>query len=61
MNLDLFVIDQQAPLKDALKKIEANLHGLILTIDQTLAVIGLATDGDIRGGLIAGSSLDDSI
>ncbi len=61
MNLELFTIDARAPLKAALEKIEANQHGLILTVDQFGAIVGLATDGDIRGGLIAGRSLDDSI
>lgn len=61
MNLELFTISAQAPVKAALKKIEANQHGLVLTVDQDGAVIGLATDGDIRGGLIAGRTLDDSI
>ncbi len=61
MNLDLFTIDALFPLKAALEKIKANQQGLILTVDQFGAVIGLATDGDIRGGLIAGKSLDDSI
>lgn len=61
MNLEVFTISAQAPLKAALEKIEANQHGLILTLDQFGAVIGLATDGDIRAGLIAGNTLEDCI
>jgi len=61
VNLEVFTISAQAPLKAALEKIEANQHGLILTLDQFGAVIGLATDGDIRAGLIAGNTLEDCI
>ena len=61
MNKELFIIDEKASLRSALEKIDANQHGLILTTSPTGAVVGLATDGDIRGGLLAGASLDDCI
>ncbi|MDH4164408.1 MAG: CBS domain-containing protein [Nitrospirota bacterium] len=61
MNLSLFVISEEAPLRNALKQISANQHGIILVTDQTGAVVGLATDGDIRQRLVEGVSLDDRI
>ncbi|MEI6704421.1 MAG: CBS domain-containing protein, partial [Deltaproteobacteria bacterium] len=61
MNLNLFLISEKAPLREALKNIEANEHGIILTTDQAGAVIGLATDGDIRRKLIEGLTLDDAV
>ena len=61
MSLQLFLIPEMASLRDALKKIEANHHRIILTTDSSDAVNGLATDGDIRRKLLAGASLDDPI
>jgi D-glycero-alpha-D-manno-heptose-7-phosphate kinase len=61
LKLDLFLISEGAPLRDALTRIEANHHGIILTIDFAGTVIGLATDGDIRRKLLEGVSLDSPI
>lgn len=61
MNLSLFLISESATLRDALLKIDANQHGVIMTTDRNGAVVGLATDGDIRGKLIEGVSLDDRV
>lgn len=61
MNLNLFLIAENAPLREALIKIEANHHGIILTTDSDKMVTGLATDGDVRRKLLEGASLDDPI
>lgn len=61
MNLSLFLISADAPIREALIQISANQHGIIMTSDASGAVIGLATDGDIREKLIEGASLDDPI
>lgn len=61
MQLRYFSISENASLRDALAQIEANQHGFILTTMATGRVVGLATDGDIRRKLLAGSSLNDSI
>lgn len=61
MQLNSFLISENAPLRDALLQIEANHHGIVLTTSVAGAVIGLATDGDIRRKLLEGSSLDESI
>ena len=61
MELDKFLIVASASLREALLRIDANHHGIILTTDHSCAVIGLATDGDIRRKLLAGASLDDPI
>ncbi len=60
MNLDFFLISERAPLRDALVKIEFNKHGIVLATRDD-AVVGLATDGDIRRRLLQGASLDDPI
>lgn len=61
MQLNNFLISENASLRDALLQIEANHHGIVLTTDISGAVIGLATDGDIRRKLLDGSSLDEPI
>jgi len=59
VSLNLFLIAENAPLREALVKIEANHHGIILTVNASDIVTGLATDGDIRRKLLEGASLDD--
>jgi D-glycero-alpha-D-manno-heptose-7-phosphate kinase len=61
VSLNLFLIAENAPLREALVKIEANHHGIILTVNSSGIVTGLATDGDIRRKLLEGASLDDPI
>jgi len=59
--MNLFLIHEQESLRAALEKISANKHGLILATDASGAVVGLATDGDIRERLIEGATLDDTV
>ncbi len=61
MNLEIFTISFQAPLRDALQRVEANHHGMIFVMDAARSVVGVATDGDIRRHLLDGGSLEDSI
>lgn len=61
MSLDLFLIPEDAPLREALLRIEANHQGIVLTTSVSGIVAGLATDGDIRRKLLEGASLDDPV
>lgn len=61
MKIDLFVISGTASIKDALKRISENKGGLVLTEDADGKIYGLATDGDIRSGLLKGIDLDSAI
>lgn len=61
MNLQLFLISEQATLREALARIEINQHGIILTTAAAGSVTGLATDGDIRRRLLKGGVLEDQI
>jgi D-glycero-alpha-D-manno-heptose-7-phosphate kinase len=61
VKLDNFLIEENAPLKDALQKIDANHHGIIMITNTSGTVTGVATDGDIRQHLLAGASLSDRI
>lgn len=61
MQLDNFLIPESASLRDALRHIESNHHGMVFVIDAKGAVSGVATDGDIRRWLLNGGVLDDFI
>ncbi len=61
MNLDLFLIRQDAPLKEAMEKISANHFGIIMVTDAKGAVIGVATDGDIRQRLVQGAAISEPV
>lgn len=61
MKNDSLTIHLNATLRDALKKIECNQLGLILTTDDDNRICGLATDGDIRRRLLINPSLDSPI
>lgn len=59
--MEKFQILGTANLREALAHIEKNHHGIIFVVDETGAVLGVATDGDIRRKLLVDGSLDDSI
>lgn len=61
MSLTSFQIAETATLREALVQIEANHHGVVLTINAQGAVTGLATDGDVRRRLLDGATLEDAI
>lgn len=61
MQLDIFLISNAAPLREALQRIEANQHGIIFVTGADSAVSAMATDGDIRRHLMLGGSLDDAV
>jgi len=61
MTLDLFQVHSGATLREALERIERNHHGLIMLRDPSGAIVGLATDGDVRRKLLNGGTLDDPV
>jgi len=60
MQLKNFVLNKDASLAEALKKIDKNSAGFILVESKT-RIIGVVTDGDIRRELLAGTILEDKI
>ena len=56
-----FTIPIHASIREALKVIDSNDHGIVLVIDNEGRVSGTATDGDVRRQLLAGLNLDDRI
>jgi D-glycero-alpha-D-manno-heptose-7-phosphate kinase len=61
VSLDVYLISELSSLRQALAQIDANRQGVVFTTDRSGAVVGLATDGDIRRRLLAGGSLDDRV
>ena len=56
-----YIIDQNCSIKSALLKININKDGVIFTQSESGKVLGMATDGDIRRGLLGGMTLEDPI
>jgi len=61
MTMEKYLVSSDVPLREALRHIEANNLGLIFVCDAAGAVVGVATDGDIRRHLLNGDSIDDPI
>lgn len=60
-DIDKFVVDECETIKRALLKVEENSCGLIFVKNNAEKIVGLATDGDIRRGLLQGNTLEDNI
>jgi D-glycero-alpha-D-manno-heptose-7-phosphate kinase len=54
-------IEEDVSIKSALLKIDANKDGVIFIQSEFGKIMGIATDGDIRRGLLAGMTLEDPI
>jgi len=57
---DDYIINQDASLKDALKKIDKNSLGTLFLTESEI-FIGTVTDGDIRRALLKEASLEDNV
>ena len=60
-DIEKYLINENRPIKDALMKVDENHYGFIFSCNDEGKVVGLATDGDIRRGMIKGIKLDDPI
>tara|TARA_B110001450_G_scaffold85881_1_gene81793 strand:- start:1670 stop:3064 length:1395 start_codon:yes stop_codon:yes gene_type:complete len=60
-DLDKCIVDEHASVREALKQVDENHYGFVFSQNMNGQITGLATDGDIRRGLINGITLDDSI
>lgn len=61
MNIKLFIVFKDESIRTALEKIEENKLGTIFISDDNDVIIGMATDGDIRRGLLGGLNLEQPI
>jgi D-glycero-alpha-D-manno-heptose-7-phosphate kinase len=60
-DVDKCVVPENTSVRDALKKVDQNHYGFVFSKNADGGITGLATDGDIRRGLINGVTLDDNI
>lgn len=60
-DLEKCVIEEIRSVREALEKVNQNQYGFIFSNNADGEITGLATDGDIRRGLINGITLDDQI
>lgn len=60
-NLESFLIETDAPIRDALKRIDAESTRFAIVVDESRRVLGVVTDGDVRRGLLAGVGLLDPV
>ena len=58
-----YTINCNAPIRDALVMLDGSNHDsqTLFVIDDNGVMVGTATDGDIRRGLINGAALTDSV
>ena len=61
MKLSDYFISKNDKIINAIKKMELIKHKIVLVVDKKNHLIGTVTDGDIRRGIIMGTSIQDSI
>lgn len=59
--LKIFTAYSNLTVRDTLKMIDENKKGFLIVIDDTDAVLGTLTDGDVRRAFLKGVSVDDRI
>lgn len=61
MNKNDYTIRKEATVMDALKQLNKTQTFTLFVVDESEKVVGALTDGDIRRGLIQGTSLDSDV
>ena len=56
-----FVMNENSLIRDAMGAITDNQRGTIIVIDDSFYFQGLATDGDIRRGMLKGATMETPI
>jgi dTDP-glucose pyrophosphorylase len=56
-----FLIRSNCTIKDAMKSITLNMKQSVVIVNAEMILIGVATDGDIRRGILKGISIEESI
>lgn len=54
-------IPSNATLKEAMSAIDKNALGTVFVVDEDDRLVGVATDGDIRRGILSGITVDQSV
>ena len=58
MKLKSLLINKKASLLDCLKRIDQNLHGFVLVVDEKNVLQGTMNDGDLRRLLITHKNIN---
>ena len=60
-SLSNFLVEESDSIRTALQKIDSNAQGICIVVDENGVLSGVATDGDIRRGLLSGAELEDPV
>lgn len=61
MNIERLIVLKETLIREAIRALNDTALGLVLVVNPSGVLIGVATDGDIRRGLLSGVSLDDGV
>ncbi|EKD26227.1 MAG: hypothetical protein ACD_79C01302G0008 [uncultured bacterium] len=59
--IEKIFLDKTATIKDALKKMNEGLMGIVLVVDNNQKLIGTIVDGDIRRAILDNKKMDSSV
>ncbi|RZS72203.1 perosamine synthetase [Pseudobacter ginsenosidimutans] len=61
INIQSFLLNEEATLFDALKVIDSNAQGICFIVDEQGKLTGILTDGDIRRALLKSNTVDTPV
>jgi dTDP-glucose pyrophosphorylase/CBS domain-containing protein len=61
MDIRPFLALGEIAIIEAIAKIDANRHGVLVIVDEAMHLIGVLTDGDIRRAILAGLDLNTEV
>jgi len=56
--LESFLVSEQATMREVVRALDRNGHGIVFLIDAQRRLKGVATDGDVRRGILRGLALE---
>lgn len=59
--IDEFLVDESASVRDAIARINDNSNGIVLVVDEDQNLLGTATDGDIRRAILNDTPLSTPV
>ena len=59
--LDLLCVSPDAPIREAIARLDRNRRGIVLVVDEHVRLLGTTTDGDIRRAILANIDLEQPV
>ena len=56
-----YLLEKNSTIEQALSKIQKNKHGVVFICSEDKEILGTASDGDIRRGLLSGLTIKDKV